>query len=79
MNKCNKTSALPILKQHYTKISFNFIIYSNEKSLSVVNAFSEFVNIEKNGHRYVIQYFHSKDLSFSRAAKTNIAVVYQMR
>ena len=32
MNKCNKTSAFPILKQYYTKLSFNFIIYSNEKS-----------------------------------------------
>ena len=36
MNKCNKTSAFPILNQYYTKLSFNFIIYSNEKSLSVV-------------------------------------------
>ena len=35
INKCNKTSAFPILKQYYTKLSFNFIIYSNEKSLSV--------------------------------------------
>ena len=35
MNKSNKTSTFLILKQYYTKISFNFIIYSNEKSLSV--------------------------------------------
>ena len=36
MNKCNKTSAFPILKQYYTKLSFNYIIYSNEKSMSVL-------------------------------------------
>ena len=30
MNKCNKISAFPILKEYYTKLSFNFIIYSNE-------------------------------------------------
>ena len=36
MNKCNKTSAFPISKQYYTKLSFNFVIYSNEKSLSMV-------------------------------------------
>ena len=35
MNKCNETSAFLILKQYYTKFQFNFIIYSNEKSLSV--------------------------------------------
>ena len=35
MNKCNKTLAFPILKQYYTQLSFNFIIYSNEKSPSV--------------------------------------------
>ena len=35
MNKCNKTSDFPYLKQHYTKFSFIFIIYSDEKSLSV--------------------------------------------
>ena len=35
MNRCNKTLAFPILKQYFTKLSFNFIIYSNEKSLSV--------------------------------------------
>ena len=35
MNKCNKTSAFPILKQYYNKFSYIFIIYSNEKSLSV--------------------------------------------
>ena len=35
MNKCNKTLAFPILKQDYTKSSLIFIIYSNEKSLSV--------------------------------------------
>ena len=34
INKCNKTSALPILKQYYTKFSFFYIIFSNEKSLS---------------------------------------------
>ena len=34
MNKCNKISAFPILKEYYTKLSFNFIICSNEKSLS---------------------------------------------
>ena len=34
MNKCNKIVTFPILKQYYTKLSFNFIIYSNEKSLS---------------------------------------------
>ena len=36
MNKSNKTSAFPILKHYYTKSSFNLIIYSNEKFLSVV-------------------------------------------
>ena len=36
MNKYTKISAFSILKQYYTKLSFNFIIYSNEKSLSVV-------------------------------------------
>ena len=41
MNKCNKTSAFPILKQYYTNLSFNFIIYSNEKSLGVT--FTNFV------------------------------------
>ena len=35
MNKCNKTVAFIILKQYFTKFSFIFIIYSNEKSLSV--------------------------------------------
>ena len=35
MNKCNKTLTFPILKQYYTNLSSNFIIYSNEKSLSV--------------------------------------------
>ena len=35
MNKCNKTSAFPILK-HYTQISFIFIIYSNDKSFGLV-------------------------------------------
>ena len=35
MNKCNKTSAFPILKQYHTKLSFNFTIYSNEKSLII--------------------------------------------
>ena len=29
----------------------------------MVNAFSEFVNMEKMGHRYVIQYFHLKGFS----------------
>ena len=28
-----------------------------------MNALSEFVNMEKIGHRYVIQYFHLKGLS----------------
>ena len=36
MNKCNETSTFPILKQYYTKLPFIFIIYSNEKSFSVV-------------------------------------------
>ena len=31
--------------------------------LSMLDALSEFVNMEKTGHRYVIQYFHSKGLS----------------
>ena len=31
--------------------------------LSIVNALSEFVNMEKIGHRYVIQYFHLEGLS----------------
>ena len=31
--------------------------------LSIVNALNEFVNMEKIGHRYVIQYFHLKGLS----------------
>ena len=31
--------------------------------ISLLNAFSEFVNMERNGHRYVIQYFHLKGLS----------------
>ena len=58
-----------------------------------MNALSEFVNMEKIGHRYVIQYFHWKGLSPTnikaigwqnlnevvRAAKTKIAVVNQMR
>ena len=35
-NAGNKTSTFPILKQYYTKLSFNFIIYSNEESISVV-------------------------------------------
>ena len=67
----------------------------------------EFAKMEKIGHRYVIQYFHLKDLSptnikaeldstlkesapsyttvkywvaeFKRAAKTNLAVVDQVR
>ena len=30
---------------------------------SIVNGVSEFVNMEKIGHRYLIQYFHLKDLS----------------
>ena len=34
-----------------------------------MNALSEFVNIEKIGHRYVIQYFHLKGLN-----PTNIKV-----
>ena len=36
MNMCNKTLAFPILKQYYTKFPSIFIIYSNEKSLSVI-------------------------------------------
>ena len=35
-NKCNKTSAFPILQQYYTKFLFIFIIYSNENSLTVL-------------------------------------------
>ena len=35
MNKCNKSSGLLILKHYCTKPSFNLIIYSNEKFLSV--------------------------------------------
>ena len=34
MNKCIKTSTSLLLKQYYTKLSFNFIIHPNEKSLS---------------------------------------------
>lgn len=30
---------------------------------SIVNVLSEFVNMEKIGHRYVIQYFHLKGFS----------------
>ena len=37
MNKCNRTSAFSILKHYDTKFSFIFIIYSNEKSLSVLD------------------------------------------
>ena len=37
MSKSNKASAFPILKRYYTKFWFIFIIYSNEKSLSVVS------------------------------------------
>ena len=51
MNKCNKTSAFPILKQHYTKFSFNFIIYSNEKSLRFKNE-SQFSKIQKCRVKY---------------------------
>ena len=36
MNKCNKTLAFPIFKQYYTKFPPIIMIYSNEKSLSVV-------------------------------------------
>ncbi|XP_036347344.1 histone-lysine N-methyltransferase SETMAR-like [Rhagoletis pomonella] len=32
---------------------------------SIVNVFSEFVKMEKIGHRYVIQYFYLKGLSLS--------------
>ena len=35
MNKYNKTSGFLILKHDCTKPSFNLIIYSNEKFLSV--------------------------------------------
>ena len=31
----NNTTAFSILKQYYTELTFNFIIYSNKKSLSV--------------------------------------------
>ena len=37
INKYNKTSAFPILKQYFTRFSFIFIIKSNEKSLSVLS------------------------------------------
>ena len=43
MNKCNKTSSFPILKQYYIKFSFIFIIYSNKKSLSVYKYINFFV------------------------------------
>ena len=39
--------------------STNLII----RQLSIVNAFSEFVNMEKIDHRYAKQYFHLKGLS----------------
>ena len=39
MNKGNKTLAFLILKLYYTEFSFIFIIYSNKKSLSVIDMF----------------------------------------
>ena len=33
------------------------------RQLSIVNRLSEFISIDKIGHRYVMQYFHLKGLS----------------
>ena len=45
MNKCDKTSDFPILKQYYTKLSFNFVIYSNEKFHSAIRIYMKGLKI----------------------------------
>ena len=37
MNKCNKTTAFPILKEYYTKLSIIFIVYSNRLFYIILN------------------------------------------
>ena len=48
MNECDKTSAFSFLKQYYNKLSFNFIIYSDEKSFSVYTSYIKNTHNKKN-------------------------------